>query len=97
MKVDKSMMSPYQHKLIDELSITSIETEKLVPNLMNKTRYILLYRNLQLYLSLGLKITKVHKVLKFCQSAWMQPYIEKKKTQIKSSKRLWEELLQVNE
>ena len=27
--------------------------EKLVPNLRDKTRYILHYRNLQLYLSLG--------------------------------------------
>ena len=77
MKVTKSMMSPYQHRLIDELSITSFETEKLVPNLQPKIRYVLHYRNLQLYLSLGMKITKVHKVLQFNQSPWMQPYIAK--------------------
>ena len=67
---------PYQHRLIDELG-TSFECEKLVPNLMNKSRYVLHYRNLQLYLSLGMKITKVHKVLQFNQSLWMAPYIEK--------------------
>ena len=77
MKVTKSMMSPYQHRLIDELGITSFETEKLVPNLMDKSRYVLHYRNLQLYLSLGMEIVKVHKVLAFHQTPWMQPYILK--------------------
>ena len=70
------MMPPYQQKLIDELGV-SISCEKLVPNLMNKSRYVLHYRNLQLYLSLGLKLTKVHKVLQFQQSPWMAPYIAK--------------------
>ena len=84
MKVTNSMMSPYQQKLIEELGITSFETEKLVPNLMNKSRYVLHYRNLQLYLSLGMKITKVHKVLQFNQSPWMQPYIQKN-TQLRTA------------
>ena len=44
---------------------------------MNKSRYVLHYRNLQLYLSLGMKLVKVHKVLAFHQTPWMQPYILK--------------------
>ena len=74
LKVEKHWMSPYQRKLIDELS-TSFECEKLVPNLQPKIRYVLHYRNLQLYLSLGMQLTKVQKVLKFDQTAWMAPYI----------------------
>ena len=35
----------------------------LVPNLGDKTNYVLHYRNLQLYLSLRMKLTKIHKVL----------------------------------
>ena len=49
---------------------------KLIPNLGSNTNYVLYYRNLQLYLSLGMKLTKIHKLLKFKQSDWMKKYID---------------------
>ena len=75
--ISKEEMSLYQQRLIDELGVASVSCEKLVPNLMNKTRYVVHYRNLQLYLSLGMKLTKVHKILKFSQCPWMALYITK--------------------
>ena len=49
---------------------------KLVPNLGNRSKNVVHYRNRQLYLSLGMKLTKIHEVLKFKQSDWMQTYID---------------------
>ena len=48
---------------------------KLIPNLDNKSKYVLHYRNLQLYLSLGMKLTKIHEILKFRQSDLSEKYI----------------------
>ena len=33
------------------------------------------YRNLQLYLSLGMRLKKIHRAPRFNQSPWMEPYI----------------------
>ncbi len=52
------------------------EVEKLVPNLNNKTKYVLHYETLKLYLRLGLKLTKIHRGITFEERDFMKKYIK---------------------
>ena len=67
-------LSKYQLAL-NKKGTAFLRVEKLVPNLRKKERYVLHYRNLQLYMSLGLQLKRIHRALKFKQSPWMEPYI----------------------
>ena len=53
-----NMLSKYCKKIAGRYKIEQGDVKKIIPNLGNKTKYVLHYRNLQLYLSLGKKLTK---------------------------------------
>ena len=48
----------------------------MIPNLGDKVEYVVHYKNLQYYLSLVMKLIKVHRVLRFKQSNWLKEYVE---------------------
>ena len=50
--------------------------EKLIPNLRDKKKYVIHYKNLIQYLKLGMKLKHIHRGIKFVESAWMKPYID---------------------
>ena len=74
--VSSDMLSKYCKRIADEYDIKVGDVKKLIPNLRNKTKYVLHYKNLQLYLFLGMKLIKIHRILKFKQSDWMKKYID---------------------
>ena len=47
-------------KIVDQYGIKAGDFKKIIPNLGNKTNYVLHYRDLQLYLSLGIKLIKIN-------------------------------------
>ena len=74
--VREDWLSDYQRLLVDQLGGKFTECVKLVPSLRKKERYVVHYRNLKLYHSLGMRVSKIHRAIKFRQEAWMAPYIE---------------------
>ena len=61
-KVTHDMLSAYCSNIKDQHKITSGQVSKLIPTLSDKKDYVLHYKNLQLYLSLGLELKKIHRV-----------------------------------
>ena len=51
------------------------KVSKLIPNLGDKKKYVLHYENLKQYLELGLKLTHIHRGIKFKESPWLEKYI----------------------
>jgi hypothetical protein len=76
--IPKEVISPFARNL--GVAIYGCETniptsKKLVPHLGPRSRYVIHIQNLKQCLTHGLKLTRIHRVLAFHQSAWLEPYI----------------------
>ena len=74
--VTNDILSNYCKSIADKYEINVGNVKKLIPNVGNKNKYVVHYRNLQLYLSLGMKLTNIHRALQFKQSNWMKTFID---------------------
>ena len=64
---------------------------KLIPNLHDKSRYIVHYENLKQYLALGMRLRHIHRGISFHQSCWLEPYITLNTERRKAAKNAFEQ------
>ena len=70
------MLSKFCSNIANKYGIKIGGVNNFFPNLDNKFKCVLHYKSLQFYLSLGIKIVKVHRVLKLKQSDLLKKHID---------------------
>jgi len=71
-------LSPFMKEVLFTLDQKSkYQDRKLVATFRERKHYVLHFKNLKLYLQLGLKLSKIHRVIEFKQKAFIKPFIEK--------------------
>ena len=71
-EISYNMLSNYCKDISNQYGIKVGGVRKLILNVSNKTNYVLHYKNLLYYLSLGMKLVKIHRILSFKQSNWLK-------------------------
>ena len=74
--IGEEHVSPYTRELSAACGIQLRPAKKLCLSLTDKTRYAVHYRTLQSYIRLGVVLKRVHKVIRFTQSLWLQDFMK---------------------
>lgn len=71
-------LSPVMQEILFNLEQKRVyKDRKLVSTFRDREHYVLHFKNLKLYLQLGMKLKKIHRVMEFQQKAFIAPFIEK--------------------
>ena len=80
-RTEQLALMPNKRKINDELGYRDRDggkarSEKLILDQNNKTEYMVHYRMLKFYVKMGVKVTKIHRVIKFKQDYICSDYIQ---------------------
>ena len=70
------MLSNYQLQAADLYNILIDNVKKLLPNFLDKEKYVIHYENLKMYSRFELKLKDILRILEFNQSQWLKQYVE---------------------
>ena len=77
-EINEELLSPTSRKCYEQIyGKEKYSARKLCGHFMKRRRYCTHYRNLIVYKKLGLKVSRIRRILSFDQSAYLKPYIEK--------------------
>ena len=75
--ITPEMLSETQHRLVVKYFNAAVPgNKKLICSLLNKRNYVVFGQMLQLYLIRGMKLTKVHRGIKFTAQPYLAAYIQ---------------------
>lgn len=77
--VTGDMLSSYARSALEKTQkkkVSSYKADKLSATFMTRERYVCHGLNLKLYLELGMRLIKVHRVMTFTQAPFIRPYID---------------------
>ena len=74
--VNYEMLSKYCKNIVDRYNIKVGGVKKLIPYLCDKFKYPVHYKNLKYCLSLGIKLIKIHRILRFKQKNWLKVFTD---------------------
>ena len=94
LKINENDLSDYQRRCLAVEDKKVGKVPKLILNLKDKEKYVIHYQLLKYYKKLGLKVTKIHRIILFEQEPWLKKYIdfntnERTKANSEFEKDLW--------
>ena len=75
-EVGNDMLSKYCKYILDWSDIKVGGVKNLIPNLGDKVKYVVHYKNLKYYLSSRMKLVRIRRILSFKKSNWLNKYAD---------------------
>ena len=69
-------LSPYAKSCLEELNLKYTPVKKLSATFRKREKYVCHGLNLKLYIELGLKLEKIHRVVEFNQADFMREFVD---------------------
>ena len=76
LKVPEKLKDYFDNYPLAPENIPINKVKKLLCTLNDKKKYVIHHETLKLYLSLGLELGKIHRIIRFEESEWMKTYID---------------------
>ncbi|XP_053208508.1 uncharacterized protein LOC128392507 [Panonychus citri] len=77
--ISDELLSPYQKAIAERLAAIgnkSTKVPKLVTTFLKREKYVVHGKTLYFYLKEGMKLKKIHRIIRFKQAPWLKPYVE---------------------